>query len=78
MVGGEMETQGFKKRFGTIAVEKGFVTKEQLAEALTIQVIEEIEQGRHRLIGTILHDKGYMTFSQVREVLESMQIMSGI
>jgi len=73
-----METQSFKKRFGTIAVERGFVTIEQLAEALKTQVMEELEQGKHRLIGTILHDKGFMTFSQLQEVLESLQIMSGI
>ena len=39
-----METKGFKKRFGTIAFEKGFVTKEQLAEALKTQVMEELEK----------------------------------
>jgi len=73
-----METKGFKKRFGAIAVEKGFVTKEQLAEALKTQVTEELEQGQHRLIGTILHDKGFMTFPQLQATLESLQIMSGL
>ncbi len=72
-----METEGFKKRFGTIAVEKGFVTKDQLADGLKTQAMEELEQGRHRLIGSILHEEGFMTFSQLREVLESLQIMSG-
>jgi hypothetical protein len=78
MAGNDMETRGFKKRFGTIAVEKGFVRKEQLAEALKTQVMEEIEQGQHRLIGTILHEKGFIAFPQLQEVLESLQIMSGI
>jgi hypothetical protein len=78
MVGGDLETRGFKKRFGTIAVEKGFVTKEQLAEALKTQVMEELEEGQHRLIGVILHDKGFITFLQLQEVLESLQIMSGV
>ena len=73
-----METKGFKKRFGTIAFEKGFVTKEQLAEALKTQVMEELEKKEHRLIGAILHDKGFMIFSQLQEVLESLQIMSGL
>lgn len=36
----------FGKRFGTVAVEKGFVTPEQVLEALNIQVRENISQKR--------------------------------
>ena len=61
-----------KTRFGTIAVDKGFITSEQLMEALTIQARENEEQGTHRLIGQILLDHGLLTESQVDEVLETM------
>ena len=74
---GEMETEGFKKRFGDCCRE-GIRDEEQLAEALKAQVMEEFEKGQHSLIGTILHDKGFMTFPQLQEVLESLQIMSRV
>jgi len=61
-----------KNRFGTIAVDKGFIGSEQLVEALTIQAQENVEQGTHRLIGQILLDEGLLTESQIDEVLETM------
>ena len=63
-----------KDRFGTIAVEKGFLTTEQLLEALNIQAKENIETGNHRLIGQILLHLGYMTEDQIDEVLESINL----
>ena len=61
-----------KNRFGTIAVDKGFIRSEQLVEALTIQAQENVEQGTHRLIGQILLEEGLLTESQIDEVLETM------
>ena len=49
-----METEQLEKRFGILAVEKGFVSPEQIREALEIQVRENIEKKKHRFIGTIL------------------------
>ena len=63
----------FQNRFGFIAVEKGFITADQLIEAFKIQVMEEIENEKHRLIGAILFEQGYITLAQIEEVLESMQ-----
>jgi hypothetical protein len=48
-----------QKRFGFVAVEKGFITAGQLLDALQIQAKENIEQSEHRLIGQILLEKGY-------------------
>ena len=59
-------------RFGTIAVDKGFISSEQLVEALAIQAQENIEQGKHRLIGQILLEQGLLTESKVDEILETM------
>ena len=66
----------FQKRFGFIAVEKGFITTEQLVEAFRIQVTEEIEKGKHTLIGAILFDLGHITLSQIQEVLDCMNTLS--
>lgn len=45
-------------RFGTIAIEKGFIKKDQLIEALGCQAKENVEQKEHRLVGQILLDLG--------------------
>ncbi len=66
----------FQKRFGFIAVEKGFITADQLVEAFKVQVLEEIEKEKHRLIGAILFEHGFITLPQIDEVLQSMQTLS--
>ena len=40
-----------EKRFGVVAVEKGFITPDQLFEALKVQVQEDLETETHRLVG---------------------------
>lgn len=61
-----------KNRFGTIAVEKGFINTEELMEALSIQANENVEEGKHRLIGQILLDMGLLTESQIDEVVDAL------
>ncbi len=60
----------YEKRFGIIAIEKGFITPDELIDGLKVQVREDIEKGTHRLIGTILFDRDIMTDIQIDEVLE--------
>jgi hypothetical protein len=60
------------KRFGVTAVEKGFITVDQLFDAMRIQLTEEIEKKEHRLLGTILFDMGVLSPPQIDEVLRSM------
>ena len=62
----------FKKRYGNIAIEKGFITPHQLIEALNHQVMKEIKDGEHYLIGVILFDLGYITLEQDSEVLAEL------
>jgi hypothetical protein len=62
------------KRFGFVAVELGFITTDQLYEALKTQVKEELEGGKRQLIGQILYKKGYITSIQIDEVLLYMGI----
>ena len=57
-----------EKRFGMIAIEKGFITKEQLIDALRKQVEEEVEQGAHRFIGSILIENKAMNAKQLGAV----------
>nr|WP_320191287.1 hypothetical protein [uncultured Desulfobacter sp.] len=61
-----------KKRFGTIAVEKGFISKDDLAAAIRIQTDENISKGQHRLLGRILMEQGLLTKEQVYQVLDAM------
>ena len=68
-----METEQLEKRFGVLAVEKGFVSPEQIQEALEIQVTENIEKKKHRFIGTILVEQGHLKHSQTSEVLKAME-----
>jgi hypothetical protein len=60
------------KRFGTIAVEKGFITIPQLMDAFEIQVKEDVAGVTHRLIGRILYDLGFLTIPQIEQVLDAM------
>jgi starvation-inducible outer membrane lipoprotein len=62
-------------RFGVVAVKSGFITPEQLCEALTTQVLEELEGTKRRLIGRILYEKGYITMPQIDEVLLFMSAL---
>jgi hypothetical protein len=64
-----MSEKELDNRFGTIAVKKGFITQEQLIQAFSIQIEENLEKGEHRLIGAILLDQGIMTMQQIDEVI---------
>jgi hypothetical protein len=61
------------KRFGVIAVEKGFINKEQLFEALKIQVEEDLSGKPHTLIGIILIKLGYLTHEEADDILLALK-----
>jgi hypothetical protein len=60
------------KRFGTTAIEKGYISIEQLIEALAIQVKDEVESGSHRLLGSILFEQDIITGDQLQDVIDSV------
>jgi hypothetical protein len=62
----------YEKRFGMIAIGKGYITAEDLVKGLTIQVGEDVRQMPHRFLGEIFFDMGLMTDQQVDEVLGSI------
>lgn len=56
-------------RFGEIAVELGFITPEQLKQALAEQIDDDISHNPHRIIGSIFFEKGWMTYQEIEAVL---------
>jgi len=60
------------KRFGQIAVERGHVTNDQLKEALSEQVDDDLANRPHRNVGTIFFEKGLMTAIEIESVLDEM------
>ena len=67
-----MENEKRRTPFGMIAVQMGFVTKEQVQKALKIQAEEDKMNKEHRLIGRILKDEGYISDDQIYQVLGAM------
>jgi hypothetical protein len=67
-----MPAKNLEKRFGELAIEKRFITKEQLLEAFEIQVSDALNQKRRRLIGTILFDLGYINHQRIDIVLREL------
>ena len=61
-----------KKRFGTIAVDMGYITEAQLLQALELQIKDNLLEKEHRKIGQILIDLGFLTEKQRIEVLKRM------
>ncbi len=62
----------YEKRFGIVAIEKGFISPEELIEALKVQVSEEIEMGKHRLLGEILLYQDRITARQIDDVVKTL------
>ena len=67
-----MAKENRKRRFGTIAMSKGFITLEQFTDAIEIQAREELANTEHRRIGEILVDLGFMDTSQVAAVMNEL------
>jgi hypothetical protein len=67
-------TGEIRKRFGFVAIEKGYITTEQLIEAKKLQVREEIATRRRRFIGEILLELRYMDSSECDEVLREIGV----
>jgi hypothetical protein len=59
-------------RFGQLAVEKAYVTQDQIKEALSDQVDDDFNNRPHRLIGRILLEKGLITANQIEVILNEL------
>lgn len=66
-----------RARFGEVAVELGYLSPEQLRQALELQRREQSSREPHRHIGRICIDEGYLTLANVLTVLERQGLMIG-
>jgi len=55
----------YNPRFGEIAIDKGFVTAEQLTEAIAEQAEDSLSNKPHRFIGSILFEHGWINKKQI-------------
>jgi len=62
----------YEKRFGVIAIEKEFITLDELIKASAVQSQEEIESGTYRLLREILLDQDTMHVNQIEEVVKAI------
>lgn len=60
--------QTFCPRFGMLAIEMGFVTVDQIREAMAEQLDDDLAEKPRRLLGTILVDRRWMTLREVEMV----------
>ncbi len=58
--------------FGKIAVDMGFVTAEQLTDALAEQAEDSLSNRPHRFIGSILFEHGWITKDQIDFVVRRL------
>ncbi len=58
------------KFFGEVALEKRFVTTDQLYEALTLQARAKVDGKMEKQLGQILLELGYMSVEHIHEVLD--------
>ncbi len=65
-------SQKYCPRLGQLAVEFGFITQEQLIDALTQQVREELDGKGHRMLGQILFERDVMSAAQIEQVTTEM------
>lgn len=64
------EPDVYRKLFGEVALDLGFVTSAQLYEALTEQVRRKADGKSEKLLGQILLEHGYISAEQIRDVLD--------
>ena len=61
-----------KNRFGNIAIEKGYITKDQFIEGMALQLENELEGDTSTRIGSILVKMGFMTEEHINKVVASI------
>lgn len=62
----------YEKRFGQIAIEKGFISAKDLARALAVQVDDKRNRRPSRLLGQILFVLDLITPDQIEAVLHEI------
>lgn len=62
-----------KELFGSIAIKKGYVTKEQVEEALKIQKQLKESGEKHKLIGIIMLELGMLGTTELIDILKYIE-----
>jgi len=62
----------YRRLFGEIALERGFVDAAQLYEALTVQAKRRAEGKSDKLLGQILVELGFLSPEQLQEVIDHL------
>lgn len=70
---GKGDEKKVDKTFGDVAIEKGFITPEQLEKALKIQTDDACSLGKRRPVGRILLNEGFITLQQLGEVIKLLE-----
>jgi len=70
---GKVEEVKVDKTFGDVAVEKDFITVDQLDKALKIQTDDACFTGKRRPVGRILLNEGFITLQQLGEVIKLLE-----
>lgn len=65
-------SEPFCSRFGSLAVELGYLNRQQLLQALGEQVDDDLNRRPHRVLGAICFDHDWMTPSEIDKVLNAM------
>jgi hypothetical protein len=66
------------KRFGDLAIQHGFITPDQLIDALNVQAEGHLDGGPRRRIGEILQGQGAMTYSQIGQVIAGLGMVPNL
>ena len=59
--------------FGVTAIQKGFVTLEQVVDALGVQAEEHLSTGEYRRIGQILLEQQAIESTQLDEIDQTLE-----
>lgn len=62
----------YRRRFGQIAVNLGFINGTQLKEALNEQIDDDLAGIFHRFIGEILLQKRWLSYEQIDIILDEL------
>jgi len=67
-----MLNKSARNRFGYLAIQKGFITKDQLINAIRVQILNEEKECGSEPVGRILKEMGFITDEQIDEVMRDI------
>ena len=66
-----------RELFGQLAIRKGYITPEQLDQALARQKQIVAEGAKHKLIGLLMVEMGFLTNGQLIAILKNIESARG-